>query len=98
MTDQPAPAPAAAAAPIQVRPHAAPIVTEESCKLLVVAGCAIAAERLVQSPLALAAVVPAGAAVAAVVWGVLQRLRTWRALKFLAAIVPDDVAAVGGPQ
>lgn len=93
MTDTPT-----TAQPISVRGHATPIIGEESFKILFTAACAALAAHMVTSQLALAAVLPAGGVLAMLVWGLIKRLETWRALKFLANYVGDDVATVSGPK
>lgn len=98
MTDPTAPAAAPVAAPappITVKATAAPIITSQTFQVLVVAGCAFLADRLMHSDVAIAAVVPVGALVATWAWSLLHRLHSWRALRFLAARAPDTVAVVG---
>lgn len=96
MTDQPQ-AGAAAAAPITVKAHAASVAMPELFKVGIVAGGALAADRLMHSDIAIAAVIPVFALVASAAWGLMQRIQTWKALKMLAAHAPDEVATVGKP-
>jgi hypothetical protein len=83
------------AGPIEVKAHAAPIITSEIFKAFVIAAGAAVADRLVHSDNLYAAAVPVVAVVAVVAWSLLHRLHTWRCLKFLANYVSDQVATVG---
>jgi hypothetical protein len=94
MTD-PTSGSAPAPAPITVKASAAPIVSSEAFKAIVVAGCAFAADHLLRTEAAVAAAIPAGLAVATVAWGLLHRLHSWNALKYLANSAPNDVAVIG---
>jgi hypothetical protein len=85
----------APAVPIQVKASAAPIFTSETFKPLVVAACALVADRLLRSDTAVAASIPAGVAVATAAWSLLQRLHTWRCMRLLTEQVPDEIAMVG---
>lgn len=80
--------------PIVVRANAAPVVMSESFKVIVVAGLAATADHFMHSETATVAVLAAGGAVATVLWGLYQRLKTWRALKALASVVEDHVAVL----
>lgn len=81
--------------PISVKPGVTPVVMSESTKIVLVAALAYAASHFVRSEVALAAIVPAAGILATWFWGLWHRVRTWGALRFLATLVPDDVAKVG---
>lgn len=81
--------------PISVKRKAAPVVMSETTKVLLIAAFAYAASQFVRSDVALAAIIPAAGIVATWAWGLWHRIRTWGALRFLAAQVPDEVAVVG---
>lgn len=81
--------------PISVKATATPVVMSESTKVVLVAFFAFACSQFIRSELALGAVMAASGVVVTWVWGVWHRLRCWGALRFLAGLVPDDVAVVG---
>lgn len=88
----PAPAPSA---PIQVKASAAPIITSQTFQIIVMAGGGVVVDRLLQSDVSRAAVLPVFAIAAVGAWGLLNRLHTWRCMRFMERHVPDSVAVVG---
>jgi len=80
--------------PISVTGSGAKVATRETFKTLFVAGFAVAATRLVNSEVAMVAVIPAGGVLAVLVYGVIERIYHWRVVKYLADLVPDEVAKV----
>ena len=74
MTDAP-PGAAPPPAPIEVKANAAPIVTRETFTIFVTAAFAFAADRLMHSDIAIAAVIPCGAIGATLGWRLWQALR-----------------------
>lgn len=81
--------------PIVVTASATKVVSRETVKALVMAGFAIAASQMVQSQVALAAILPLGGFLGVWVYGVYERLHNWRLAKFMAHKLPDDTARVG---
>lgn len=82
-------------APISVKASAAPIITSETFKIIVMAGGGLAVDRLLQSDVSRMAVLPLFGIVAVGAWGLLHRLHTWQCMKFLASSAPNDVAVIG---
>lgn len=81
-------------APIEVKANAAPIVTRETFTIFVTAAFAFAADRLMHSDIAIAAVIPCGAIGATLGWRLWQSLASWRAFRRVAEQAPDSVAVV----
>lgn len=80
--------------PIVVKASAAPVVMSETFKVIVVAVLAAVGDHFMHNETAIVTVLAAGGAVATVLWGIYQRLRTWRALKTLASAVEDHIAVL----
>lgn len=80
---------------IRVKATASPVVMSESTKVVLIAGLAVVADRFMTSDTAIVAVLAAGGALATFAWGLWVRLTSWRALRFLAGQVGDEVAVVG---
>lgn len=87
---------------VSVKPTAAPIVMSESTKAALIALAAILAYHFIKSEAVLGVLVSSmGALIAGLAGvlaygnGLLHRLRCWKALKFMANRLPDDVAKVG---
>ena len=81
--------------PITVRANASTVVMSESTKLIGMAVCAAVADHFMRSETALIAVLAASGAVVTLAWGLWRRLMTWKALKLLATLLPDEIARVG---
>lgn len=80
--------------PISVTASGTKVISKETFKILFVAGFAYGASQFVHSDIALAAFIPAGGVLA--VWGyaVYERVHHWKVVKYLADLVPDEVAKV----
>lgn len=81
--------------PILVKGSAAPVVMSETFKIVGTAAFAFAADRLLHSDLAIAAVLAGAGPILIWGWGLWHRIRTWGAARHMAALLPDDVARVG---
>lgn len=90
MSDIPqSPAPA-----IVVKATAAPIITQEGAKALIIGAVTVGASQFVHSEQALAVVLPVGAVIAGGAITAWQRLGAWGVTKKLANLLPDEIARI----
>lgn len=70
------------------------VASRETFKTLFIAGFAYGAAQLVNSEIALAAIIPAGGVLGMLAYGIIERLHNWKVMQYLADAVDDAVAFV----
>ena len=80
--------------PISVTNSGVKVVSKETFKMLFAAGFAFAASRMVQSEVALVAILPVGGFLGVWAYGVYERVHHWKVTQYLADKVDDAIAFV----
>lgn len=79
---------------ISVTSSGVKVVSKETFKTLFIAGFAYGAAQLVNSEVAMAAIIPAGGVLGMLAYGIIERVHHWKVMQYLADKVDDAIAFV----